>query len=336
MLWLSAQVLLWIYFPPELSDAVVVGGLDSPDGKLQAVTSADGDTIRLWNVTIGKERATLRGRHPIAFSPDSKLVATAGPENTVKLWDVSTGKEVATLPGHLGSVWYTAFSPDGKALVSTSEDGTVKRWDVALGEEILTFKGHAEPMTAVAFSPDGKTLASGGSDKTIKLWDVVRGEVRATLKGHAFSVHHVTFSPDGKTLASAEWITSHLRLWDVATGAERAEMVPEQAGNPAITYEVESLSFHPNGKTLVSLAGDMIEFWDVTTGSRKGAFPQGYPSRELTLHYFFDDRDWRSLKFDTHEELCSASFRTDGKVVVTGANLQSRTARRWIVSPPTR
>jgi predicted NACHT family NTPase len=51
----------------------------------------------------------------------------------IKLWDVSTGKKKTTLKGHTFDVLSVAFSPDGKTLASGSGDGTIKLWDVTTG-----------------------------------------------------------------------------------------------------------------------------------------------------------------------------------------------------------
>src|ERR1051325_27064 len=52
----------------------------------------------------------------IAFSPDGKLLASAGADNTVKLWDVASGKELRSLYGHSNEISAVAFSGDGKLL----------------------------------------------------------------------------------------------------------------------------------------------------------------------------------------------------------------------------
>ena len=131
-----------------------------------------------------KIRARLTGHTQgvlsVAFSPDSRMVASGSWDKTIKLWEVATGKERATLAGHTNEVASVAFSPNGKLLASGSFDKTIKLWDVATGKEYVNLEGHAGVVRSVAFSPANQMVASGGYDKTIKLWDVATGKELAT------------------------------------------------------------------------------------------------------------------------------------------------------------
>ncbi|TVU54434.1 MAG: hypothetical protein EA414_07265, partial [Arthrospira sp. PLM2.Bin9] len=75
----------------------------------------------------------------VAITPDGKQAVSASYDNTLKLWDLATGSERATLTGHSYSVEAVAITPDGKQAVSASDDNTLKLWDLATGLELATF-----------------------------------------------------------------------------------------------------------------------------------------------------------------------------------------------------
>ena len=122
---------------------------------------------RVWDLESDSDEVSS-----VSFSPDGKTLASGSADQTIKLWDVTTGKEIRTFQGHSRSVLSVSFSPDGKTLASGSYDNTIKLWDVTTGKEIHTFQGHSAGVWSVSFSPDGKTLASGSADETVILWNV--------------------------------------------------------------------------------------------------------------------------------------------------------------------
>jgi WD40 repeat protein len=57
----------------------------------------------------------------VAFSPDGKLLATAGSDSLIRFWDTATYREIGKMKG----AWPIVFSPDGKELVSSVGEGTL-------------------------------------------------------------------------------------------------------------------------------------------------------------------------------------------------------------------
>jgi WD40 repeat protein/beta-lactamase regulating signal transducer with metallopeptidase domain len=132
----------------------------SPDGRVLATENAD-ESVSLWEVASGRERARLGGRAaPPAPAPGATpaLVRVVG--------GIANSAEPA------GPITL-AFSPDGRVLVVRGSDRSVRFWDVDGGTEVGQFKGHDGRIETVSFSPDGKCVASGSSDTTVLLWDAV-------------------------------------------------------------------------------------------------------------------------------------------------------------------
>ena len=187
----------------------------SPNGRTVAALSDNpSNLISIWNVETGALIQTTNGV-TFMYSPDGKMLASAGMDPTVKVWNAETGALIHTLRGHRNTVYLAAFSPDNKRIASASYDKTVKIWDASTGALIQTLSGHRDKVLSAVYSPDGKTIASV-SDRYAKIWDAATGALLHTIEEQIdFSLSHV-FSPGGKYLLKS--VQNAVHIWDAATG----------------------------------------------------------------------------------------------------------------------
>jgi len=156
----------------------------------------------------------------MAFSADSRLLATGSMDSTIRITDVSANPPlaVATLRGHTDWITGLSFSPDGSLLASSGRDRTLRLWDTRTGLSLGVFKSDGD---CPCFLPDGHTLMNGDSDG-VRFWDVQSPDAWV-LRGHRSYVDCVFISPDGGTIYSGGWDgfaghTGSVRFWDAVTG----------------------------------------------------------------------------------------------------------------------
>jgi len=272
---------------------------------LVAAISAAVVAIRQRDLAVERLAATQRNESRALATLAGTAIDGDGPATAVRI-------ALAALPGHEGDRPYVAQA-------EASLLHAVER----LREQRRFFRPDT-PVDSFAITRDGRLLTAGYQDGTIETWDVSTGRpVRALRSADASKTRTVSnggattsvedrfdsvvlaaFSPDGRTLLTAD-TQSTARLWDVASGAERASRSAQSVG---LHFNSASAAASPDGRFML-LTGwdttnpDAAALWDVVSG------------KATVLRHVLEPGEHRTGV----SQIVFAAFSADSRLLVTSS-----------------
>ena len=264
-----------------------------PDKSME-VNNYETTTVVSMNQEWGVQ--TVSHVDALAFSPDSRILASGGSSNSViRIWELETGEELLHLPlvTMNDGVHTLTFSKDSKTLIAPNQFNSILHWDISNGKILARHKGRStdnEPLEngfygdhhrgLIAFTQDNRTFISGDPDNgKIRLWDAITGyqlaffqpvSIVKVLPGikqvNPLGITSIVFAPNGKVFASGHR-DKIIRLWETTDNSVRAILKEH-------TDIVEAMAFSFDGNILASSGTENdIILWDVGSGLKKSVLP---------------------------------------------------------------
>ncbi|MDO4574589.1 MAG: protein kinase [Planctomycetia bacterium] len=213
---------------------------------------------------------------PVA-SPNGKYVAVPYQNQQVYLCDIESGKVRHVLnPKSFSSASRVLFSPDSSCIFTLTycQPGTLQTWDVETGECLQT--AHATDgweCVSMALSPDGTRISTAGvnydSTTQLETWDT--STWKRVGRWSSPKLVFMQYSRDGKTLVSLDRTDKEkrvIRFWDVETGKQIREIVPEFSAGGEFAFSKDEKILY------VSAKGGKFQALDAKTGAKIAEAPE--------------------------------------------------------------
>ena len=277
----------------------------SPDGKLIAIYSYDGDNSvfgphhdRMGKITFwtreGTKLSTIEQLGEFfnpTFSPDGQKIAVSSVGRAedwhliLKLWNVSTGRLLKTLfdepvefsPAGLSAGLVPHFSPNGQMITVINSSGIANFFDSSTGAK-LNFP-NVSPSHDIDRPPiisrDGKFSVTLRTDASMRYQNRSTGEETKANRWDSVLVSAVHISDDDKTITTVNWY-GKLQKRELATGQILNTI---DLPFPKLASRLE---FSPDGRRVAAAMSDnTVKIWDITT-SKEITTLKGYASQADT------------------------------------------------------
>lgn len=161
----------------------------------------------------------------VAFSPDGKMLATAGEDSSCIIYDAVNFRVMQKLTQHSAPITHITWSPDSKKLLTAGKEPRARVWDVQSGKIIMTIEhsnAESRPITSGAWTSDSASLVTCCHEMASKmcLWSLYGTDPSKpvhTWSGE-FRVSEVAITPDGRRLCKSSALSCDYSVSYVGCG----------------------------------------------------------------------------------------------------------------------
>ncbi|KAM4064788.1 anaphase-promoting complex subunit 4 WD40 domain-containing protein [Hirsutella rhossiliensis] len=230
----------------------------------------------------------------------------------VQIWDAERTRRLRTMTGHTARVGSLAWNTH--ILTSGSRDRLIYHRDVRAPDQWLRkLVGHKQEVCGLKWNCEDGQLASGGNDNKLMVWDKLSETPLWKFSDHTAAVKAIAWSPHQRGLLASGGGTADRRIVfhdtvkgsvinEIDTGSQVCNLAWSKNSNELVsthgysqnqivvwkypsmtqvasltghTYRVLYLAMSPDGRVVVTGAGDeTLRFWSVF-GRRPGAREDG-------------------------------------------------------------
>ncbi|KAL9031182.1 MAG: hypothetical protein Q9196_000775 [Gyalolechia fulgens] len=303
------------------NDMITALDFDVPFGTM--VTSALDDTVRVWDLNLGRCIGLLEGHHASVrcLQVEDSIVATGSMDASIRLWDLSKAD----------------YAPRENRFTKGDQDAEEDNVDDQPPPPhpssmqdcpLFSLEAHVDEVTALHFR--GDTLVSGSADKTLRQWDLVKGRCVQTLDvlWAAAQASATMNSSDGLWRAtgrlpdvSADFVGAlqcfdaalacgtadgMVRLWDLRSGQVHRSLVGHTGPVTCVQFDDVHL--------VTGSLDRSIRIWDLRTGSIYDAYAYDNPITSMVF-------DSRRIVAAAGENVVKIYDKSDGRHWDCGAGL---------------
>jgi WD40 repeat protein len=170
-----------------------------PNGDLVAVVGDD-HVVGIYDRKLGKFAKHLRNHtdwvRVAKFSPDGKLLATAGNDGRLLLWQTDNWSNPVELAHFSFALVDIDFHPNSSQIAVVGFENQLSVLDVATRRSVSRIDCPCRDMRTIQYSPSGQYIAGGGRNGKIEIWDTASQKSIQKLQVHQQRIRSIAFVDD--------------------------------------------------------------------------------------------------------------------------------------------